>query len=248
MISAAGLATAVLAGLVGGAHCAGMCGGLATAVRRARVIPIKDADAAAQPRTVFPLEQFGRLSGYMLVGALAGSGGTLIMLVLRGIPLQAILFGLFNIGLILLGARMLGWRPVANTVGAAGAWLWARMQPLTKNVWPPRTASQRYLAGLAWGLIPCGLVYSVLPLAFLAGEPVDGALLMLAFGVGTMPGLLAAGWGLDRIGLTLSGRWPRVARAIAGTAVIGWGTVGVMHAAMAGQHPVRLLDMWCGPL
>jgi sulfite exporter TauE/SafE len=43
---------------------------------------------------------------------------------------------------------------------------------------------------MLWGLVPCGLVYSVLPLAFLSGSALSGAGLMLAFGLGTLPNLL----------------------------------------------------------
>jgi hypothetical protein len=48
----------------------------------------------------------------------------------------------------------------------------------------------RWFSGMLWGLVPCGLVYSVLPLAFLSGNIVTGAALMLSFGLGTLPNLL----------------------------------------------------------
>ena len=57
----------------------------------------------------------------------------------------------------------------------------------------------RYLPGMVWGFTPCALVYSVLPVALLAGSAQAGALVMLAFGVGTMPNLLAAGWLIVRL-------------------------------------------------
>jgi sulfite exporter TauE/SafE len=50
--------------------------------------------------------------------------------------------------------------------------------------------SSRWFSGMVWGLVPCGLVYSVLPLAFLSGDALTGAALMLAFGLGTLPNLL----------------------------------------------------------
>ena len=47
--------------------------------------------------------------------------------------------------------------------------------------------------GLVWGWLPCGLVYSVLIMAFSAASLSQGALVMLAFGLGTLPNLMLMG-------------------------------------------------------
>jgi len=52
---------------------------------------------------------------------------------------------------------------------------------------------QALLFGAVWGWLPCGLVYSVLLWAVTTGGPVQGALFMLVFGVGTLPATLTAG-------------------------------------------------------
>jgi sulfite exporter TauE/SafE len=67
------------------------------------------------------------------------------------------------------------------------AFLWVKV---SKNLGRNHQRGARWFGGMVWGLVPCGLVYSVLPLAFLSGDPFSGGLLMLAFGLGTMPNLI----------------------------------------------------------
>jgi hypothetical protein len=105
-------------------------------------------------------------------------------------------------------------------------------------------------AGLAWGWIPCGMVYAALPLALVAGGPVQGAAVMLAFGMGTLPNLLL----IDAAAARLSARpaggraaMPWV-RACAGAVIVLFGLSGLAHAArVAGaQHPaVNALASLC---
>ena len=69
---------------------------------------------------------------------------------------------------------------------------------------PVSTSGQAFVLGLVWGWIPCGLVYSALVWVVSAGGVLEGAALMLAFGLGTLPNLLV-------IGLVAGGivRWSR---------------------------------------
>ncbi|HEY3532205.1 MAG TPA: sulfite exporter TauE/SafE family protein, partial [Casimicrobiaceae bacterium] len=83
--------------------------------------------------------------------------------------------------------------PAALALQRAGVVL---VMPLLRHVQPllrAPGATGRVTMGLAWGLMPCALVYTVLPLALLAGGPAQGALVMLAFGLGTLPNLFAGG-------------------------------------------------------
>jgi sulfite exporter TauE/SafE len=67
------------------------------------------------------------------------------------------------------------------------------VQPFAARFLPARTLPQSYAAGLAWGWLPCGLVYGALAAAVFAGGAVEGAVAMAGFGLGTLPWLLAAG-------------------------------------------------------
>ncbi len=58
---------------------------------------------------------------------------------------------------------------------------------------PIRTIGQAWLYGMVWGWLPCGLVYSMLIMALSAGGALEGGLVMLAFGLGTLPNLLLMG-------------------------------------------------------
>lgn len=85
-------------------------------------------------------------------------------------------------------------------------------------------AAGRIALGLIWGLVPCALVYSVLPLALFAGGAWQGGAVMLAFGIGTLPNLLAAGVFLDR-GKRVLERSPL--RYAAAAILTGFGLVGI---------------------
>jgi sulfite exporter TauE/SafE len=120
--------------------------------------------------------------------------------------------------------------------------VWKLIGPLARRVYPPRSFAQAGAAGLAWGWIPCGMVYAALPLALVAGGPVQGALVMLAFGLGTLPNLLLVDVAATRLSGRANGRgiaalpWLRV---LAGAVIVVFGLSGLAHAArVAGaQHP-----------
>ena len=91
-----------------------------------------------------------------------------------------------------LGA-LWGWRNLLSHVEKAGGYLWRRIEPLGRGLLPVRHIRQALVLGALWGWLPCGLVYSVLIWSVSAGGAGQGALLMLAFGLGTLPNLLAMG-------------------------------------------------------
>jgi len=105
-----------------------------------------------------------------------------------------------------------------------GSVVWARLQPLMKRFIPVRTVPQAFFTGAVWGWLPCGLVYSVLISALATGSAAHGALLMLAFGAGTLPNLLAMGLFAQRL-QTLT-RKPGV-RLAAGLLVAAFGVWGL---------------------
>lgn len=192
--------TLLLMGLTGGLHCAGMCGGLVVATER-----------AAGERVLLPARrlflnqlqlQGARVLSYTLLGAVAGLIGAGVWAA-SARPVQLGLFALGNVVLLGAGAWMLlpqivpsrwtAWQRVLPGSGWFGRGLVRLTQPLLSRLLPFDTLSKRVGAGLLWGLLPCGLVYSALSLAFLSATVWDGALAMLAFGLGTLPHMLLAG-------------------------------------------------------
>jgi hypothetical protein len=94
-----------------------------------------------------------------------------------------------------------------------------------------------------WGFTPCALIYGVLPVALLSGSAGNGALVMLAFGMGTLPNLLAAGWTLAKSRQWFAGRRFRYAAAaiIAAFALLGLYRAWFEPGAL-GQGPFCLVS------
>ena len=210
-----------LTGLVSGVHCLAMCGGIVAAVATRRVIPIEP------PRAPARLLAFngGRLASYAMLGAAAGGlGGALA----RALPAQTALYVLANLMLILAGLQLAGFTAPLARLEALGAPLWRRIQPLASRALTAGGAVPFFSAGLGWGLLPCGLVYAALAVAAFAGGPAAGAAAMLAFGLGTLPSLLAAGFAAARL---RAGFRRRGARLAAGALVLGFGAWGMAQAS-----------------
>ena len=175
----------------------------------------------------------GRIASYAAAGALAGTAGSLGLLLDGVLPVQLALYVLANLMLIALGLYLAGVSGVAARLGAARTALWRRIQPLTRGLLPADTLPRALGLGLLWGWLPCGLVYGILLTALLAGDPLSGAAIMAAFGLGTLPNLLFAGLAWRRLnGVTRA----RPVRLVAGGLVLGFGVYGLAHAASLSQH------------
>jgi len=204
-------------GLLGGVHCLGMCGsivGMLTAQ-----LPKHGA------RWPFHLAyNSGRLASYMAAGALAGTIGQAGLLWRDVVPVQHLLFGLSSLMLIALGLYLAGIWGMVRRIEQLGGMLWQYVQPLTRGLLPVTTVIRALLLGILWGWLPCGLVYSVLVTALASGDAQTGALVMLAFGLGTLPNLLALGLFWESVRRRVQS--PRV-RMAAGLLVAGLGMYGL---------------------
>lgn len=207
----AGLLTLFLVGLLGGVHCVGMCGGIVGVLSlQAKGVKIHLAYNA------------GRLVSYVLMGALAGGVGHAVGNLL---PVQQGLYVVANLMLVAMGLYLFGVTRSLAFLERAGAWLWRRVQPATSRFLPVRGIAQAFPLGLLWGFLPCGLVYGALVNVMAAGSTQQGAVLMLAFGLGTLPNLLLAG--------LLLTRFRRFAQAplmrnVSGCLVLGFGLYGLV--------------------
>jgi hypothetical protein len=188
------LPAAFLAGLFGSSHCIGMCGAVVVLFETQR----NAARAAWLHRVLY---NTGRLGFYMLLGAIAGLGGSLITRTAGldvGLAVLRILAGLL---VLALGLNLaFSWQTLA-VLERTGAGLWKRLAPLTRHVLPVVTPGRALAAGLLWGALPCGLVYSAVAMAATGGDAVTGALVMLAFWLGTAPALLLAGASAAKLAL-----------------------------------------------
>ena len=220
-----------MVGLLGSVHCVGMCGGIVSAFS---MVPVKRITlAVAKPSVrgvVWRVVTYnvGRISSYALAGALAGSiaGGARA---LAGVSVaQAGGYWLANLMLVLLGLYLMdAWRGLAH-LERAGQAIWQGIEPLTKRLLPLNSPFKMFLAGLLWGWLPCGMVYSMLLTAMFSGSALSGATVMFVFGLGTLPTLFAVGVLGSQLRRLMQ---RRVVRVASGLIVLSFGLLGMLRAA-----------------
>lgn len=252
------------AGLAASVHCVGMCGGIAAALGGAAGAGGRNAPVTFHPRntgaalalpaahtpalaTALPrllrIAAFnsGRIASYMTAGAVAGglAGGATGLADIE--PLQKTAMLLANLMLLAMGLYLMdAWRGLA-LVERAGALLWRGLQPMLRRVLPIDSPARALAAGALWGWLPCGLVYSMLITAMLSGSGVQGAAIMLAFGLGNTPLLFATGMS----GMALRGFLQRRhVRMACGTLVIGFAALGLLRVAGMALPGVPALHGW----
>ncbi|HTN29245.1 MAG TPA: sulfite exporter TauE/SafE family protein [Pseudomonas sp.] len=196
------LISAFILGLLGGGHCLGMCGGLMGALTLA--IPAEQRGRRLQLLLGYNL---GRILSYATAGLLLGLGGW----ALANSPAATAMRVVAALLLIAMGLYLAGWWSGLTRIEALGKGLWHFIQPVTRRFMPVRGLPQALALGALWGWLPCGLVYSTLLWAASQGDALDSALLMLAFGLGTWPVLLATGLAAERITALLRRRGVRIA-------------------------------------
>jgi sulfite exporter TauE/SafE len=205
-------------GLLGGVHCIGMCGS---------IVGVLTSQLSGQgARWPFHLAyNFGRIFSYTVAGGLVGAIGQVGFLLRDEVPMQQLLFALSSLMLILLGLYLAGIWGVVRRFEHAGGLLWRHIQPFTSRILPITTIWRALFLGALWGWLPCGLVYSVLVTALASGHALNGALIMLAFGSGTLFNLLVIGLFWDRCRHWVQS--PKV-RLAAGMIVIAVGLYGLV--------------------
>ena len=217
-----------LIGLLGGVHCAGMCGGIVSA------LSMQMPGSVARPGPAWPTHlayNLGRIASYAIAGALMGALGSLGLLLNNWLPVQMTLYVAANLMMVALGLYLTGVTQMLAFTERTGQWLWQRVQPATRRFLPVRGVAQAFPLGMLWGWLPCGLVYSVLTMTLLSGSAARGAATMLAFGLGTLPNLMLAGLLLVRFRRVIQGRALRLG---SGLIVLGFGLWGLFNAATLG--------------
>jgi sulfite exporter TauE/SafE len=212
-------------GLAGSGHCLGMCGGIVSA------LALSQRDADVGRRLLFNiLYHAGRLCTYTLLGLLAGLAARAGLVdglkpAVRWLFVAANLFvtaiGIFTA----LGVRSLGISALDGS-GLGG------MTRLLARLTESRSALAALPAGLLMGFLPCGLVYGVLITAATSGSALKGGAMMLAFGGGTLPALLAYG----QVASTLSALGRGIFQRCMGTIVALLGIIGVWKALAASGY------------
>lgn len=213
------LLAALLVGLMSSSHCLAMCGGIGATL----------GAASGRPQPLLALAyNLGRVACYALLGLIAGAlvlglGALLqdqLPLLGRGLRSLAALL------VIAMGLYVAGWWYGLTRLERLGSGLWRRLQPQVSRLLPARTPAAALALGALWGLLPCGLVYSSLSWAATSGEPLRAALLMGAFGLGTLPAMWATTLGGQQLAHRLRRPW---VRRLAGALLVLFGLYTLAH-------------------
>jgi sulfite exporter TauE/SafE len=210
-------------GLTGGPHCIAMCGPACAGIGQA---------AAPRTQAGLLLFQLGRLIGYGLLGLLAAASmQSLGWLTVHAAALRSVWI-MIHAAAIVIGLTLLilarqplwlenGARRVWSRV-RAGVGRWGLAAPL--------------VIGLAWALLPCGLLYTALMIAGLTGQALEGAIVMLSFALGSGVTLWLGPWLLLRFGVNSRNTWGMRLAGLALVVMAGW---GLWMGLMRDQAP------WC---
>jgi sulfite exporter TauE/SafE len=144
-------------------------------------------------------------------------------------PVGGVVGGIF---MIALGIYIAGWWQTMAPLERLGGHFWRLIEPVGRRFIPVKSSLQALGLGVFWGWLPCGLVYSTLALAATSADAVQSALLMLAFGVGTLPVLLAMGGFAEKLSYFTRNKWTRYT---AGILLIAFGVM-ILTKALGGGH------------
>ena len=237
VINLSALFTAFFVGLLGSGHCFGMCGGIAAGLGTLSVTDEGQSAIKSRATSAF-LFNIGRIISYACLGLLSAWLLAKLGHSLNVPKWSMILRFLTALMIFLIGLQFLfNWQTLA-VIERGGAKVWKLILPIAVRASSLPGGSGRLLLGLCWGLLPCGLVYSVLLTASAAGSALSGATVMLAFGLGTLPSMLGMSLAAPALAALLSDKWTRklMGAALIFLAVL---SVSLMVVKMQGKHDMH---------
>ncbi|GEM80626.1 sulfite exporter TauE/SafE family protein [Vibrio superstes] len=210
---------AFLIGLAGAGHCMGMCGGIASAVA------LNGRQSSFQ---ITLLYNFGRISSYLVIGALVGGTVASSVNVFDSTHFLTVLRAIAAVMILLLGLYLAQWWNGLLKIEKMGQYLWKFLSPVATKMIPLRSPWYAYPFGMVWGWIPCGMVYSMLSWAAVSGSATNGLLIMGCFGLGTLPAMILIGAGSAKYSQFF--RSP-IVRRIIGSLMIAYATYSIFLLA-----------------
>jgi len=173
--------TALLMGLAGGPHCVAMCGAACAGISQA---------AGPHKNTALWTFQLGRIIGYAMLGGLAAASlQGLGWLTVQSAALRPV-WSLFHVAALVLGLMLLFQARQPVWLESTARRVWARTRAFAAN----QGRGAPMVIGMAWALLPCGLLYSALLVAALAGSTLGGAMVMALFAAGTSVTMVIGPW------------------------------------------------------
>lgn len=236
MISFSLLWAVLMAGMVGGVHCVGMCGGIACVREKKEKSIVSFKKNRHIPDAVYL--HIGRISMYMLMGAIMGGVGGIGFVITPFAPLHFLWFLIGNLALIALGLRLaqVKWYLKYPVFESVAQYFLSYIKKLSV-LFSYRVNKHPLVMGMIWGMMPCGVTLSVLFFSLLTGHVFWGAILMGIFGLTTLPYLLLVRYiHLGSYVHNLS-YWVRWAGA---SSLMGMGVWGILH-----YNQMSKTGWWC---
>ncbi|OCH21806.1 sulfite exporter TauE/SafE family protein [Aliivibrio logei] len=205
---------AFIIGLMGAGHCIGMCGGISAVISMG-------SDGNKYPRWCFILlYNLGRISSYGIFGFIVG--GIFVSIAQTSSSYSALVYLRVFAGIMmcLLALYIANWWKGIVYIEVIGKQLWQFISPLTKPLLPLKSPFHAIPFGFLWGWLPCGLVYSTLTWAAVSGSALNGALVMMAFGLGTLPAMFLVGIGAQTLKTWLN---HKLTRNVGGLLLLAYG-------------------------
>jgi len=203
--------SAFLMGLIGSGHCIAMCGGIASSLQLA---------SNKRQTWLYSLAyNSGRALSYMLAGALVA--GISSQFATQNSAFSFFLSFLAGIFMLLVGVYIMRLAATLQWLEKLGKTLiWQHLIKLNKYLMPIDSPLKALGYGALWGWLPCGLVYSALTWAMTSGTAINGALVMLAFALGTFPAMITLGVAAQKLNTLFNHPWTRI---ILGSVIIWYG-------------------------
>ncbi len=210
----------MLMGFASSLHCAGMCGSIGSALMLT-VHP--DGDARQRARMLL-VTQFGRVLAYAVAGGILGTFGSGIAGAFDQTAAYRVLQWASAVTLGWIGLSTAGLIPSLVAFDRLAAPVGHAMMTMTSRH-PGFGVGGPMALGIIWGFMPCAMVYGALFTAMLAGTGAGGAALMLGFGLGTVPAVMASAMGVAT--LKSLGRNPAASMAV-GLAITAFAVASVL--------------------
>ncbi len=222
----------ILAGLAASLHCVGMCGPIASGL----VIALAPNGSAQAALPTLLVAQAGRITSYVIAGALVGLFGTTLYAGLDREIAHNVLRWAAGATLMWIGLSVAGLAPAPTALDRVTRTITERLVRIRLSPQPSYWLWV-YSTGLMWGLLPCGMVFATLFFAMMSGTARQGAIIMLGFGLGTLPSVTAAALGVASLKGWADRRGPRT--------VIGLALVSI--AAISLFVPMKQIMAYCFP-
>jgi sulfite exporter TauE/SafE len=173
-------------------HCLGMCGGIAGGLSAS--LPAQVKSEKYQHFSYLLAYNLGRIASYAVAGGLTGGFSHAVFQYFNPGPVHLFVHITTTMILALMALYLMGLFPKFSSLQYLGNPLWKHLEPVGRKLLPVKTLPKAFGFGVVWGWLPCGLVYSILVMSLASGSSLHGAVILLAFGLGTLPTLLLTGF------------------------------------------------------